>query len=69
VVEQLPWIQNANININDEQVWQENECQLTGLRVDMRVLLAWVDKVRLVMKFPRAKLESVAGITRRRDMS
>jgi len=37
-------------------------------RIDVRVLFEVEERVRVVMKFPSAKLDSVVGIRRCRDM-
>lgn len=36
----------------------------TGRRIEVKVLLAGVLKVKAVIKFPRAKLDSVAGMVK-----
>lgn len=41
----------------------------TGLRMEARVLFEGVESVKVVMKLPKAKLDSVAGIIRCNDIS
>ena len=41
---------------------------LTGRRMDVKVLFEVVERVNVVMKLPRAKLDSVAGIDRCKEI-
>jgi hypothetical protein len=41
----------------------------TGLRIEARVLFDSVESVNVVMKLPRIKLDSVAGMIRCSDIS
>lgn len=42
---------------------------LTGRRMDVNVLFEMVERVNVVIKFPKAKLDSVAGIERCKAIS
>ena len=41
---------------------------LTGRRMDVNVLFEVVERVNVVIKLPRAKLDSVAGIDRCKEI-